>query len=130
MYLENLKQAEPVVDPASEWFGNARGYAEHIFVFYRCDRCKEVMYGGHRQCGAGGADAGADAGAEADAVPAAMGEEGALPGMPEEALGRLCSTCKTSKTAVDGCVYVSTNISYFFSPSHPLFLTPLFSSLA
>mmetsp|Transcript_37914 Transcript_37914/g.59954 ORF Transcript_37914/g.59954 Transcript_37914/m.59954 type:complete len:1138 (-) Transcript_37914:205-3618(-) len=84
---EKIENEERVTDPNSEFYKKPFEFALFLFVFYKCEQCPNLVYGGHRDCGPG----------EAAAAPPARGEGGNGGG-----LARLCKRCKDI-SGVYGC---------------------------
>lgn len=69
---KDLKAAD-ALQPDGAYDGRPVEFALSKMMFYNCARCKQVYYGGLRQCGGGAAQAGADG---AIAPPPPMGADG------------------------------------------------------
>ena len=53
---EGKDKAPDLSNPDSKWHNDPEGYAEDLFAYYECFKCKKPYYGGERVCGeAGGA---------------------------------------------------------------------------
>ena len=53
---EGKDKAPELSNPDSKWHNDPEGYAEDLFAYYECFKCKKPYYGGERVCGeAGGA---------------------------------------------------------------------------
>lgn len=53
---EGKDKAPELSNPDSRWYNDPEGYAEDLFAYYMCFKCKKPYYGGERVCGeAGGA---------------------------------------------------------------------------
>jgi hypothetical protein len=53
MKRESLHLHPRVTEPDSEFYGRPLEFALHTFIFCVCDKCGNLMYSGHRECGAG-----------------------------------------------------------------------------
>lgn len=51
---EKRDKDKELTDPTSEWYGRKADYAESIFAYYECFKCKQPYFGGLRACGAAG----------------------------------------------------------------------------
>ena len=51
---EGKQDAEAITAPGGKWHGRPKDYAEDLYAYYECYKCKEPYYGGERACGAAG----------------------------------------------------------------------------
>lgn len=51
---EGKDKNKDLTDPESVWHKRPEDYAEDLFAYYQCFKCKQPYYGGERACGAAG----------------------------------------------------------------------------
>ena len=51
---ESKDKAPELTNPDSRWYNDPEGYAEDLFAYYECYKCKKPYYGGERVCGEAG----------------------------------------------------------------------------
>ena len=50
--IEGNEKHREIVEPWGQFHGNPLGFANHIYVFYQCYKCKKPYFAGNQICGA------------------------------------------------------------------------------